>query len=311
MHLLQTSNFKLQTICYFSLLTLIFLNGCKKAQQPQAVWLSAGDAPGQTVYPRGIAYDEKTDTFFVVDRQARIQQLDKDGKYLNGWRMPEWAQGKPVGISIGPDGHVWVPDTHYHRVMVYTTGGQLLKRFGTRGSGPGEFDLPTDVAWDAAGNIYVSEYGQNNRVQMFDAQMNYIRQIGRTGQGDGELSRPQSIVVIGATLYVADACNNRIAVFGTDGQFHRNIGRTGAAAGEFRFPYGLEKVNDHTLLVTEFGNMRVQCIDTRTNTGVFAWGAAGRLPGELMNPWATAIDSRRRAVIADAANNRLQVVALP
>ena len=311
MHLRQTPNFKLQTIgCAFMLLALV-ISGCEKPLLPLAVWLSAGDAPGQTVYPRGIAYHRVSDTFFIVDRQARIQRLDKDGKYLSGWRMPEWAQGKPVGISIGPDGNVWVPDTHYHRVIVYTVDGKEVKRFGTRGNAPGEFDLTADVAWDAEGNVYVAEYGQNNRVQVFDRDLKFVRQIGRTGQGDGELSRPQSIVVSGKMLYVADACNNRIAVFSLDGTFVRNMGKTGASPGEFRFPYGLEKINADQFLVTEFGNMRVQRIDAHTGAGMGTWGTSGRLAGELMNPWATVVDARGRAVVVDAANNRLQVFTPP
>ena len=43
--------------------------------------------------------------------------------------MQEWAQGKPVGTTVDHDGNVWVPDTHYHRVIVFNPQGDELKRF--------------------------------------------------------------------------------------------------------------------------------------------------------------------------------------
>ena len=76
---------------------------------------------------------------FIVDRQARIQHLDGGGKFLNEWHTPESLQGKPVGLTVGPDGNLWVPDTHYHRVLVYAPNGKLVLQFGSNGTGPGQF----------------------------------------------------------------------------------------------------------------------------------------------------------------------------
>ncbi len=286
------------------------LAGCDDTTtQPQSIWLSTGDAPGQVVYPRAIAYKKSDDTFFVVDRQARVQHIDRNGTVVHAWRMPEWAQGKPVGLSVGPDGNLWVPDTHYHRVIVYTPEGIELKRFGTRGTDPGQFSLVTDIAFDTAGNIYVGDYSDANRVQVFDKDLKFVREIGKTGQADGEFARPQSIAIVDDELYVADACNNRISVLKLDGTFLRNIGHTGSAPGEFRFPYGLELDQNNNLIVTEFGNMRVQLIERTTGKPLGQWGAPGKLPGELMNPWAAVADTSGRIVIVDAGNNRLQVIA--
>lgn len=289
--------------------SLVALNGCgENTDQPQAIWLSTGDQVGQVVYPRAITYKKQDDTFFVVDRQARVQHIDREGKVLHHWRMPEWAQGKPVGLSVGPDGNLWVPDTHYHRVIVYSPEGVELKRFGTRGTTPGHFDLVTDIAFDSAGNIYVGDYGDANRVQVFDKDFNFVREIGKTGFADGEFQRPQSIAIVDDELYVADACNNRIQVLKLDGTFIRSIGATGGAPGELRFPYGLELDKNNNLLITEFGNMRVQLIERTTGKSLGTWGTAGKLPGELMNPWAAVADQAGRVVIVDAGNNRLQVI---
>lgn len=289
-------------------LSLLLLAGCDPSSEPDAVWLSTGTGRGQVVYPRAITSSKSDGTMFVVDRLARIQRLDSAGKFLNEWQMPEWKQGKPVGLSAGPDGNLWVPDTHYHRVVVYSPQGQLLRQWGSLGTGPGQFVYPTDVAFDSGGRIFVSEYGDHDRISVFDQNLNYLHEIGRFGQGDGEFSRPQSILIDGDDLYVTDACNHRIAVFKTDGSFVRNMGSPGSEPGQFRFPYGLDMDNDGNLLVCEFGNNRVQRIDKHTGKGLGTWGSAGRAPGQLAYPWAVTIDARGRVVVVDSGNNRLQVV---
>ncbi len=283
------------------------LAGCGGHAQPDAIWCSTGTGKGQVVYPRAIAYSPADNTFFVCDRLARIQQLDARGQFVREWRMPEWEYGKPVGLTVGPDGNLWVADTHYHRVIVYTPRGEEVRRFGSYGMEPGQFVLPTDIAFDREGNIFVSEYGDNDRIQVFDPEGNFIRQFGSFGSEDGQFARPQSIVILDDLLYVTDACNHRIVVFKTDGTFVRNFGSPGTELGQFRFPYGLDVDSKGRLVVCEFGNNRVQLVDPRTGQGLAVWGGGGRAPGELAYPWGVAADRAGRIITADAGNNRLQV----
>ena len=189
---------------------------------------------------------------------------------------------------------------------VQTCALPIFRQWGSFGTGPGQFIYPTDVAFDGQGNIYVSEYGDNDRIQVFDAQGKLLRAFGRPGMKDGEFSRPESIVVDGDLIYVADSCNHRISVLKTDGTFVRQIGGIGAGLGEFRFPYGLEQDAKH-LIVTEFGNNRVQIIDKASGKGIKVWGKSGREPGQLAYPWSAAVDKRGRVVVVDSGNNRLQV----
>lgn len=284
----------------------VLSTGCDHSQ-PKAIWLDTGTAPGQVVYPRAIAYKPQDDTFFVVDRMARIQQLDQKGKCLNEWRMPDWKSGKPVGVSVGPDGNVYVPDTHYQRVMVYTPSGELLRQWGSFGREAGQFIYPTDIAFDRAGNVFVAEYGDNDRIQVFTPQGKFLYAFGSFGKAAGQFMRPQSIVIDGDTLYAADSCNHRIAVFKTDGTFVRVMGSVGSGLGEFRYPYGLDQDANGHLIVCEFGNNRVQLIDKATGRGIKTWGTGGHDPGQLAYPWAVAVDKNDRVVTVDAGNNRLQV----
>ncbi|MEM6560702.1 MAG: hypothetical protein AAF656_03805, partial [Planctomycetota bacterium] len=242
------------------LLIMLGLVGCD-GDAPEAVWMERGRGVGQVVYPRAITFDPAGGGFYVVDRTAHVQRLDADGNAIGGWQMPEWNAGKPVGLGVGPDGNLWVPDTHYSRVIVYAPDGTERFRFGSNGDGPGEYRLPTDVAFDDAGNIYVAEYGGNDRITVLDPQLNVLRTIGTNGTADGQFQRPQSILVVGDELFVADAINHRIAVFGTDGTFRRNLASQGAEPGELNFPYGIDLHPDGDLIVTEYGNNRVQKLD--------------------------------------------------
>jgi DNA-binding beta-propeller fold protein YncE len=289
------------------LLLLFMMIGCSRGGKPEAVWLETGAGDGQVVYPRGISYCKTDDSYFVVDRLARIQHIDRKGNFIAGWRMPAIAQGKPVGLTVGPDGNLWVPDTHYSRIMVFSPAGKLLKEFGKFGREKGEFIYPSDIAFDDKGHIFVSEFGDHDRIQVFDKDLHYLYEFGRFGVQDGEFSRPQSMVIDGQTLYVTDACNHRIEVFTTDGRFVRSMGRIGSGPGEFRFPYGMDMDSKGRLVVCEFGNNRVQLIDKETGKGLGSWGVGGRDEGQLAYPWGVAVDKDDRIVAVDAGNNRLQV----
>jgi DNA-binding beta-propeller fold protein YncE len=284
------------------------LAGCSDPTKPQAIWCETGTGPAEVVYPRAITYDPTHDTFFIIDRIAHVQRLDRNGHCLCEWQLPLTGGGRegPLCTGIAPDGNLYIPDTHYHHVLIYSPAGKLLGTFGSEGEGDGQFLLPTSIAFDR-GRIFICEYGGNDRVQVFDLQWHKLYQFGRWGNGDGEFSRPESMVIDNGLVYITDACNHRIVVFTTEGKWLRNMGSPGSAPGQFRFPYGLAIDNEGRLIVCEFGNNRVQMIDKETGRGLKIWGSPGRLPGQLAYPYAVAVDKKDRIVAVDGGNNRLQV----
>ena len=265
---------------------------------------------GQFNYPRCIAADCEHGYIYVIDKTARVQRFNRAGEAQHSWRMPKHDNGKPTGMSVAPDGRVFIADTHEFRIFVCDSDGRELMQFGTYGTGEGEFIYTTDIAFGADGRIYVSEYGGNDRIQVFDPEGEYLFQIGGPGEEPGRFIRPQSMCFSrdGSELFVADSCNHRIQVFTADGEFKRAFGTMGKAAGQLAYPYGLDMLDDGSLLITEFGNNRVQRLGPNGEL-MGAWGTVGRGAGQLQYPWASAVCGDEVFVL-DSGNNRVQVTEL-
>ena len=273
----------------------------------ETVFGQTGMGPGEFSYPRA-AVIGANQRLYVVDKSARIQGFSLDGRHVIEWRMPEFDAGKPTGLGVGPDGRVYAADTHYARVVVFEADGRPAGQFGTRGSGPGQFIMPTDVVVDPDGFIYVSEYGGNDRVSKFAPDRRFVMSFGRPGAGPGEFERPQSLLLGNdGTLWIADACNHRICHFTREVEFLGAFGQSGTGPGELRFPYGVDWLSDGTLVVAEYGNNRLQRFDT-TGRPLGIWGRAGRRPGQLAYPWAVAVGPQDHLFVIDSGNNRVQVL---
>jgi sugar lactone lactonase YvrE len=225
-----------------------------------ATFGTSGYGPGQFRTPRGVAYDPRSDCYYIVDKEARIQRFDRDGQHLRSWKMPDSKVGKPVGLSVHPDGRLFVADTHYQRVLVFDQDGNELARFGSFGKELGQFIYPTDIAFGNDGRIYVGEYGGNDRIQIFSPTFEPLGAFGSAGIEDGQLSRPQGLTFDAARneLYVADSNNHRVVMYSPDGERLRQFGVAGTAVGQLSYPRGVVLCGDGSIMVVEFGNHRVQ-----------------------------------------------------
>jgi DNA-binding beta-propeller fold protein YncE len=93
------------------------------------------------------------------------------------------------------------------------------------------FNGPTDVAWDAAGNIYVADGIGNARIAKFDKNGRFIRSWGQRGLQPGQFNTPHGLAIDAQGLvYVADQGNRRIQVFDADGNFKTQFLNVGTPA---------------------------------------------------------------------------------
>ena len=276
-----------------------------------------GTQPGQFSYPRAMDADDST--LYVIDKSARVQRLDvESGAVLARWRMPEYEFGKPTGVTLAPapGGRpaLYVADTHYNRVMIYevceANEPPLLASFGSHGDGDGQFRFPTDIAVlagddGAVERIYVSEYGGNDRISVFDPSYNFLFSFGSFGSGDDGFDRPQSIAIVGSELLVNDACNHRLGRFTLDGELIAWFdGSDDLEHGQFIYPYGLAPLPDGTVLVSEYGSSRVRRVDPVAGRTLAVWGEAGHGAGQLAHPWGVAAIGGT-AYVLDSGHNRV------
>lgn len=335
------------TPCLIVALTLaLSVPGCSRPNTddtplplPKAEVLGeTGRSPGQFIKPRVVETDGER--LYVIDMTGRCQSFGLDGTLWAWWDMPSQDRGKPTGMTFQPavlqggipEAQLLVADSHEHRIAWYAPpragGGNLnpiVHQLGGYGREPGRFTFPSDVLLipgrtPELTRIYVSEYGGNDRISVFDIHGGFLFSIGSEGDGKSgnpvQFRRPQSLAwdAESQTLIVADACNHRVGLLTKEGELKRWLGRPGAAPGqapgEFHYPYGLCLLPDRTLLVCEQGNARVQRIDIVSGRSLAVYGRRGRGKGELDAPWGICY-ARGRAFVADAGNHRVQVFEVP
>jgi sugar lactone lactonase YvrE len=164
----------------------------------------------------------------------------------------------PVGLAIDTENRfLYVVDTQQDQVIVYDADTMKpLRRIGTGGKNhflttPGDFGAPSNVALDRDGNIYVTDT-MNNRVEIFDAEGNFISLFGKHGDGPGYLARPKGIAVDGdGHIWVADAYQDRVQVFNREGQLLTWLGGHGHNPGQFEALIGLAIDKQNRVFTTE------------------------------------------------------------
>ena len=212
----------------------------------------------------GLAIDD-SDRLFVSDtKMHRILVFDKNHK-VEG----TIAQGlvDPGGMAVDNENRfLYVADAALDLVLVYDADKlTLLRKIGTPGKNhtlvdPGQFAVPTNVALDSDGNLYVSDT-YNNRIEIFDADGNFIRQFGKAGDRPGTFMRPKGIAVdVDGHVWVADAVQDRVQCFTPRRRSADLDGRTRHAAGPIPHP-------GRTLYRQEQPDLHVRAI-SRTRTDV-------------------------------------------
>ena len=157
-------------------------------------------------------------------------------------------------------GVVFVCDTNRNKVKRFSTSGVFQGEWGGSGDGPGEFDQPVDIAFDADGYAYVADLG-NNRVQKFDASFEHVLDIGTTGAPNTLLDAPTGVAIgPDGRLYVSDL-GDTIKVYDTDGSFVACGRRTGSGPGQFNDPRDVALDADGNVYVADTDNDRLQKLD--------------------------------------------------
>jgi DNA-binding beta-propeller fold protein YncE len=171
----------------------------------------------------------------------------------------------PVGLAIDKENRfLYIVDTQQDQVLVYDADTlKPLRKIGTAGkkhflTDAGNFAAPQGVAVDKDGNVYVTDT-LNDRVEIFDADGNFLSTFGKNGDGPGYFARPKGIAVDGdGHIWVADAIQDRLQVFNRDGQLLTYIGGHGHYPGQFESLVGVAIDKNNRVFTSEQYPGRVQ-----------------------------------------------------
>ena len=188
---------------------------------------------------------------FVFTRAGRFQRtIQKPGGFQ-----------RPTGLGFfAKEQLLYVVDTLANEVCIFDLSGRLVRRFGSRGTDPGQFNYPTHVFVDQRGKAYVTD-SLNFRVQVFDRSGKFLFEIGKHGDASGYVGLPKGVAVDRfGHIYIADSYFGTVQVFDQQGQFLLGIGEPGTAPGAFQLPCGLAVGSDDRIFICDSHNSRLQVI---------------------------------------------------
>ncbi len=164
-----------------------------------------------------------------------------------------------MGLAVDNENRfLYVVDEQQDLVLVYDADNlKLLRHIGVPGkkhtsTAPGEFGGASNVALDKDNNVYVTDT-MNNRVEIFDAEGNFISEFGKHGDGPGYFARPKGIAVdCDGHIWVADEYQDRVEVFNREGQLLTYIGDVhGNGLGQFKALVGIAIDKQNRVFTTE------------------------------------------------------------
>ncbi|HEX5278993.1 MAG TPA: peptidyl-alpha-hydroxyglycine alpha-amidating lyase family protein [Micropepsaceae bacterium] len=186
---------------------------------------------------------------------------------------------QPTDVAWDSKGNIYITDGYINsRVAKYSARGDWVKSWGSKGTAPGQFNLPHAIAIDKDDNIYVGDRS-NRRIQVFDTDGNFKRMFtidvpsdptsravnGETPAG-AKLAQvtgapnslcitapPNQVLFVGETTYPG-----RIFKVALDGKVLGVIGRSGRNIGEFSGAHALACPSEHEIYAAETSNWRVQ-----------------------------------------------------
>ena len=175
---------------------------------------------------------------------------------------------------------------------------QFITKWGSFGSGDGQFAEAAGVAVDPAGNIYVVDLN-NARIQKFAPDGRFITKWGSLGTADGQFDLPQAVVTDkSGNVYVIDGTNNRIEKFNSNGMFITKWGGRGSGDGQFLSPVAIDIDPWGYVYVADMANDRIQKFSPN-GPFIAKWGTKGAGNGQFDGPNGIAIDSQGTVYVID------------
>ena len=269
-----------------------------------------GPGQGQFSNPDDVAVDAAGTVYVADATNSRIQVFTASGQFVRQFGTFGVDAGEltnPNAVAVDSAGNAYVADRSNHRVMQFDSAGNFVRGWGwsvdtpadaletcTTASGceigtavnsstkNGGFFSPQAIAVDAGGDVYVSEFAGDQRVQRFDPSpgagpVAFVTGWGSPGAAPGQFARPVGLAFDSTpNLFVADRDNSRVQKFTSTGSLLTTIGSLGPGDGQINVAEDVAIDPEGNLWVAESNNRRVQKF---TPNGAFLATYTGYQPG--------------------------------
>jgi len=243
-----------------ALIALLLLAGPPALAQQNVPNIAFDSVPNPLHLPRNVYFGEASGVtvnskghIFVLSRgntsgpayaaaAAQLLEFDARGNFVGEMGKNLYAWSFAHTVKADPQDNIWVTDKGSDMVIKFDPDGRVLMVFGRKQEASDEDTAPlkhpkpplpaedgrfrqvTDVAFDKAGNVFISDGYINSRVAKVDKDGNWIKSWGDRGKEPGQFNTPHSIATDAqGNVYVADRGNHRIQVFDGDGKFLRQF----------------------------------------------------------------------------------------
>ena len=198
----------------------------------------------------GVAFlDEETAVVSDYNKQ-NLKMLTTKGELLRTIDRGRTTLG-PWGVTVSPDGHIYVCDAANDCVCVFDVKGKSLFTFGSHGSGDECFDWPRDLCFASDGLLYITDVN-NSRICV----------CNKDGKFNRKFPAPCEPTCIDATdcghLIVSSVLSNKVMIYTTGGELVHVFGECGSEVGQFSCPYGVSVDSDGLIYIVDLENHRIQ-----------------------------------------------------
>jgi len=193
--------------------------------------LVSGSGGGQLQKPINIAIDKNGIKYITDTGRLQVLAFDSNDRFLRAYGKE--GEFKPAGIVVDDD-NIYVTDLQKQQVIIINKlTGNVLTRFGSAGSKPGELFFPTNITIGPNKNLYVADTG-NYRIEEFSTKGEFLNSYGSVGISLGKFARPKGVALDrDGRMYVVDAAfenvqlldkaGNLLLFFGSPGEAPENI----------------------------------------------------------------------------------------
>jgi hypothetical protein len=211
---------------------------------PNFLKLPAGLYLGEAV---AVATNSKGHIFAYTrsGEASRLFEFDQNGTFVREIGQGLYGFQMAHAVRVDPQDNIWAVDEGTDMVIKFNPQGRVIMLLGRRPESHGfapttpvdraaqakpyTFGRPTDIAWDAAGNIFISDGYTNSRLVKYDRNGKFIKDVGSFGTAPGQFNTPHSIATDAqGNVYVADRGNRRIQVFDNDLSYKTSYDNVGA-----------------------------------------------------------------------------------